>query len=512
MSKPLVTADAKIPTDQDAHSSRIAAYANFAQKDIMEVLGSSLFELPQTLKLNILDLGCGTGKQSIWLAKRFPNSKILSLDASENGISILNSSGFSNITARCLNFDAPDFIDRIKEFSGEYDIINSFYAIYYAQNEFDLIVKLRELLIPGGKLILTGYSQFNNKELVEITNNLTQKNFKTDDFIEIHNLPSIFRHDDWKYFYFYNTLTFPDIGSFVSYYQNYGLYDKSIEVELTGIIQKLINSNGSFDLTKSALVVESVKASVGESAEFLPAGLVSDKFSSLKFRELLRKIKANKYCLLKFSGIFDTILNKTEPYLLIRHDIDNSIELALRMAEIEFEEGIKSSYFILLSGGFFNPLVPENRNILKRISELGHEIGIHYENPELFHEDIKVLEAIIGKPVESFSQHNPTIEGLKQIGNTNLINAYDRRITNELKFKYISDSGMKWRNEDSFDAIGSPRLYLLLHPEAWFSEGMDLIQQLRVIENNEIGKIKKIFNRYIDGNITYLLNRKKEDN
>ena len=65
--------------------------------------------------------------------------------------------------------------------------------------------------------------------------------------------------------------------------------------------------------------------------------------------------------------------------VILRHDIDNSLPQALRLAEIEAEEGVKSTWFVLLRTDFYNPASAASQRILRRIRELGHEIGLHFD-------------------------------------------------------------------------------------------------------------------------------------
>lgn len=73
---------------------------------------------------------------------------------------------------------------------------------------------------------------------------------------------------------------------------------------------------------------------------------------------------------------FDGYLNNTVPnnVIILRHDVDLLPYNSLRTAEIEASMGIKGVYYFRA--------VPKSWNepIIRRISELGHEIGYHYEN------------------------------------------------------------------------------------------------------------------------------------
>jgi hypothetical protein len=63
----------------------------------------------------------------------------------------------------------------------------------------------------------------------------------------------------------------------------------------------------------------------------------------------------------------------TPPFCLLRHDVDRKPQNALRMAVIENNLGVKSTYY------FRNKPCSWNEAIIKSISDLGHEIGYHYE-------------------------------------------------------------------------------------------------------------------------------------
>jgi hypothetical protein len=136
-----------------------------------------------------------------------------------------------------------------------------------------------------------------------------------------------------------------------------------------------------------------------------------------------------------------------------------------------------------------------------------HEIGVHFDDPATIRTDCEIVSALIGKKVQSLSQHNPTVNGLKSIEDSNLINAYDKTILDKHGFVYVSDSGMKWRGKNIFDFLDRQRLYFLAHPETWWSEGCDLIQLHRLIQQHEVNKLKKNYNGYVAGNIEYLRKR-----
>ena len=71
--------------------------------------------------------------------------------------------------------------------------------------------------------------------------------------------------------------------------------------------------------------------------------------------------------------------NKTPRCVILRHDIDNSLPQAVRLAELEAEEGARSTYFVLLRTDFYNPASRDGLEALRHILSLGHEIGLHFD-------------------------------------------------------------------------------------------------------------------------------------
>ena len=57
-----------------------------------------------------------------------------------------------------------------------------------------------------------------------------------------------------------------------------------------------------------------------------------------------------------------------QPHVLWCHDIDYSVHRAMRLAEIEAEEGVTATYFFLLHSPFYNLLEPDSPSSLARSS------------------------------------------------------------------------------------------------------------------------------------------------
>ncbi|MCI8810216.1 MAG: hypothetical protein HFF84_08835 [Oscillibacter sp.] len=174
--------------------------------------------------------------------------------------------------------------------------------------------------------------------------------------------------------------------------------------------------------------------------------------------------------------------------VILRHDIDNSLEQAVRLAELEAAEGVYSTYFVLLRTDFYNPASKSGLAALRRIQALGHEIGLHFDEAAYGVEEQKdivqnitkecgILSALLETQVSSVSMHRPskaTLEADLQI--PDVVNSYSKAFFQD--FKYLSDSRRRWR-EPVLDIIESgayDRLHILTHP-FWYHETEQSIQE-----------------------------------
>lgn len=199
-------------------------------------------------------------------------------------------------------------------------------------------------------------------------------------------------------------------------------------------------------------------------------------FTLKNYRKLIRMAKKN----FLFKG-FDEI-NFHEKFILWRHDLDFSPQIAVKTALIEFEEGVKATYFVNLHSEFFHFWEKPVFKCLKKISELGHDIGLHfdchfYENEintkfeKLLSKERDFLQIELGVKINSFSFHNPSrkILEMDDIKYSGMINAYSSSLMN--KIDYCSDSNGYWRFERLEEVIkkNERSLQVLTH-DAWWQD------------------------------------------
>ncbi|NLD19031.1 MAG: hypothetical protein GX663_02125 [Clostridiales bacterium] len=180
--------------------------------------------------------------------------------------------------------------------------------------------------------------------------------------------------------------------------------------------------------------------------------------------------------------------NKLKPVIL-RHDIDWSIDKGLRLAEFEASLGVSSTYFVMVTSPFYNIAERNNIEKLKKIVKLKHEIGLHFDELNysedcynanegiegLVQKEATILGTILNTKVSSVSMHRPSEETLNMDYQfEGIINSYSKKFFRE--FKYVSDSRGRWR-ENVCEIISSNkynRLHILTHAFLYSVEGENI--------------------------------------
>ena len=94
-------------------------------------------------------------------------------------------------------------------------------------------------------------------------------------------------------------------------------------------------------------------------------------FSLDQFEKLIKTFKSSEY---KFQTVEHFFSNPKSKAIIFRHDVDRKPLNSLSTAIIENKYEIKASYYFRILNNRNNEIA------LRKIAELGHEIGYHYEN------------------------------------------------------------------------------------------------------------------------------------
>jgi hypothetical protein len=211
-------------------------------------------------------------------------------------------------------------------------------------------------------------------------------------------------------------------------------------------------------------------------------------FTHDRYRAILRAGLASGYRFAAFHDI-EALRRGGARGCLLRHDCDNDLVAAARMAEIEAEEGVSSTYFVMVRSAMYNLLAPPQTALVRRILSLGHWLGLHFDEsvvaelpdagvPAEVDRERVLLRTEFGCPVDVVSFHQPGARILEGRIALACVNTYDRG--HMAGFHYTSDSNLAFRGGDPIDlfaAVTHPRLQVLVHPEWWTTTEMSLAEK-----------------------------------
>ena len=98
-------------------------------------------------------------------------------------------------------------------------------------------------------------------------------------------------------------------------------------------------------------------------------------FDLTHYGELLAAARAGGYRFAHFEGA------PVDGSMILRHDVDLSLDAALRMAELEHDAGATATYFLMTESVFYNLDSNEGITAIRRLRDLGHRVGLHAVYP-----------------------------------------------------------------------------------------------------------------------------------
>lgn len=208
------------------------------------------------------------------------------------------------------------------------------------------------------------------------------------------------------------------------------------------------------------------------------------QFTYDSYKSLLESLQQNGYEYASYHN-----WESKEKCVILRHDIDYCVDKALEFAILEHEMGISSTYFVLVTSDFYNIFSLNNSEKLRRIRDLGHGIGLHFDEVQYpnyksiddLTESIMIerdlLSTAVDSEVQVVSMHRPSKQVLDaDINIPGMINSYGSIYFKQ--FKYLSDSRRRWREpvEKIVDSGEYRRLHILTHA-FWYNKQELSIEQ-----------------------------------
>lgn len=208
------------------------------------------------------------------------------------------------------------------------------------------------------------------------------------------------------------------------------------------------------------------------------------EFTYREYVAMLNELKQQGYVFADYENY-----SQYQRCVILRHDVDYSLEKALALAKLEEEEDVISTYMIMVSSGFYNLMNSETQNILCRILNMGHRLGLHFDEANYNTTDMELLKNYIKKEmgmlrnctgheeITVVSMHRPSRECLEadlDFTEEGMINSYGKIFFQN--FKYVSDSRMSWREPvmDYIQTAKYDRMHILTHAFWYGKEQEDI--------------------------------------
>ena len=216
----------------------------------------------------------------------------------------------------------------------------------------------------------------------------------------------------------------------------------------------------------------------------------------------------------------------SDKFILMRHDVEYSVERAYELAKVESSMDFTSTFFFQWTNNSYNILSRKNKDLIKDMHERGHTIGLHFalngmtdmeQIRKQIVKEIDILNSMFEFKIDTFSIHRPSKDVLREnIKLPSIINAYQdefftfvENVTENtpVSVKYLSDANHIWRYgyPDEKNILENDKVQILTHPFAWCKKGYDnfenyksLIKEKYVELVNSVDNECKDFGEYKD--------------
>lgn len=209
-------------------------------------------------------------------------------------------------------------------------------------------------------------------------------------------------------------------------------------------------------------------------------------FTLTEYRSLLRLAKER----FPIAGYDD--YRELDSFVIWRHDVEYSVPEMTVLAEIDAEEGVRSTLFVQLHSELYNFWEAGTVKRIRQWVAWGHALGLHFEPgyygpaglaeiERLVLSEKDLLEQIYETPIRCFAYHNPNPESLAYRENYGgLVNAYNDDFFGG-EVVYVSDSNGRWRERTIRDVLQDPgtvKAQVNTHDTWWTERRIAQIEKL----------------------------------
>ena len=194
--------------------------------------------------------------------------------------------------------------------------------------------------------------------------------------------------------------------------------------------------------------------------------------------------------------------------ILLRHDVDYSLELALELARLNAAHGALGTFFVQLRSPVYNLLEDRNLACLREIASNGQKLAVHHRYPvggcrpdELLASvtrDLQICQQETGCSFENvIAWHNPAAElvgAQNPFAGSDLLSSYAPPFFEA--GQYFSDSNLRNMPADFLRILGDNSdtfLQLLFHPLYWILGASEVEPALKATMEQVITEAERGF-------------------
>ena len=228
-----------------------------------------------------------------------------------------------------------------------------------------------------------------------------------------------------------------------------------------------------------------------------------DYFTIDHYREIVRLAKELGFVFIAHKDEFSS----ERKDIIWRHDVEFSPDQALKMAKIEYEIGVKTTYFFQTHSENYNLFEKYFSNILLEIQSLGHHIGLHFDShywgvtdkeslDRCIRIDTDYFNKVFDVSIDTFSFHNttPFVLSCEELSYGGLINTY-AKFFKEI-YLYCADSTGYWRYEVLDEVLKNPatrHIQVLIHDAMWSDVVMSPRKRVMYSIQQNADRVKRFY-------------------
>jgi len=209
---------------------------------------------------DVLDVGCGSGAQSVLLSKLVqPGGSVSALDISADSVELLKQrvDPAAQVEAVAVDMAKLDEVIANTFTVKQYDLAQSSYALYYSPSRLQVLDTMRGALKPGGRCAV--FTPNEPHGLVELAARFTEIPEKVTDSLTFGTrvLKGYF-HDNFasvEEHHFHNEISIPSSDLLIEFYRQTTYHDEAAEAPMREVADKAIAEEGVFKYVKNGYLI-----------------------------------------------------------------------------------------------------------------------------------------------------------------------------------------------------------------------------------------------------------------